>query len=383
MRGQTARNAAIRSCKDDARARTPTRSVGGAPGLAELYLTTMDAVESLTPGDAMFMVQGSAAAAAEGAGGARDVNAFGLSPGAARAWGGARVVVGLGMRFNLSVQAPRDSRNRRPLESAHAPHQEKQASSAATQPPGDGFVADPKTIAAAGLSDPRPFLGELLVRPYAGRTLLAPHVYPPSIASRRLPGGAPVPAGGAELRGKLAASWGRLARSGYCLGSKCRRFPVVIGAGAGRGRPAELGSTGGSSKAQRVTNRPALRCPAGSAGPGHRREGGRSNRRRAPCPASPPRSRFARRARQQARVCGGRGLLHRRGRLYGGAGRRRARHGAGRRLVLVVVQPQQQRWGWGGGRDPNTRRGGGRGARPAPKGPPPHPQCQSGRARAH
>ncbi|KAI8476261.1 MAG: hypothetical protein J3K34DRAFT_272387 [Monoraphidium minutum] len=144
---------------------------GATPGLDELYLTTMDALEELAPGDGLFMVQGSTAAADEGPGGARGVNGFSLTP-------------------------------------------------------GDGFVSDPALIAAHRLSDPRPFLDELLQRPYAGRTLLAPHLLPPGVPNK-LKGA--VPPGGAELFSRLAASWGRLARVGHCLGARCQRFPVIIG----------------------------------------------------------------------------------------------------------------------------------------------------------
>eukprot|EP00878_Enallax_costatus_P027272 GHUV01029339.1.p1 GENE.GHUV01029339.1~~GHUV01029339.1.p1 ORF type:complete len:405 (+),score=112.96 GHUV01029339.1:130-1344(+) len=55
-----------------------TRS-GTVPGLDELYLTTMDTIESITPNDALFMVQGSVLSQATDRG-ARD-NKFGLSAG--------------------------------------------------------------------------------------------------------------------------------------------------------------------------------------------------------------------------------------------------------------------------------------------------------------
>jgi hypothetical protein len=45
----------------------------------------MDAIEALTPGDALFMVQGSTATGAEAEGGMRNVNGFNLSTGAAHA----------------------------------------------------------------------------------------------------------------------------------------------------------------------------------------------------------------------------------------------------------------------------------------------------------
>eukprot|EP00878_Enallax_costatus_P032330 GHUV01035523.1.p1 GENE.GHUV01035523.1~~GHUV01035523.1.p1 ORF type:complete len:132 (-),score=26.65 GHUV01035523.1:382-777(-) len=52
---------------------------GTVPGLDELYLTTMDTIESITPNDALFMVQGSVLSQATDRG-ARD-NKFGLSAG--------------------------------------------------------------------------------------------------------------------------------------------------------------------------------------------------------------------------------------------------------------------------------------------------------------
>jgi len=168
----------LSDCFADPSASNPTiqRSAGTTPGLGELYLTTMDAIEDLTPGAAIFMVQGSTASFQEDAGGLRKLNGFNLTT-------------------------------------------------------GDGFVTDPALIKEGGLSDPRPFFNEVVVRPYASRTLLAPHLYPPGL-STGLQGA--VPAGGKELFDKLAASWGRLSKDGYCVADYCHRFPVVIG---------EMGST--------------------------------------------------------------------------------------------------------------------------------------------
>jgi hypothetical protein len=56
-------------------------SDGSKPGLSKLYLTAMDGIEGVTPRDALFMLQGSAASqywATEAGGG---LNAYGLSPG--------------------------------------------------------------------------------------------------------------------------------------------------------------------------------------------------------------------------------------------------------------------------------------------------------------
>lgn len=46
---------------------------------------------------------------------------------------------------------------------------------------GDGFVTDPAYINRYGLSDPNPFLGNLLTKPYLDNVGMTPHVYPPSI----------------------------------------------------------------------------------------------------------------------------------------------------------------------------------------------------------
>jgi hypothetical protein len=64
---------------------THPRSAGDTPGLEELYLSAMDAVEALTPGAALFLVQGSTAAEREAApGGVRPYNGFNLTMGGPR-----------------------------------------------------------------------------------------------------------------------------------------------------------------------------------------------------------------------------------------------------------------------------------------------------------
>eukprot|EP00775_Hariotina_reticulata_P008523 gene8523-8705_t len=86
------------------------------PGLDQLYLSAMDSIEHITPGDALFLLQGSAMA--------NKSNAFGLSS-------------------------------------------------------GDGFVTDDDLVHQYGLSDPGPFFDQLLTRTYRGRVMLAPHMYGP------------------------------------------------------------------------------------------------------------------------------------------------------------------------------------------------------------
>lgn len=49
---------------------------------------------------------------------------------------------------------------------------------------GDGFVTDPATISAFGLTDPKPFLNAVLTRPYANQVVISPHYYPPSISGQ-------------------------------------------------------------------------------------------------------------------------------------------------------------------------------------------------------
>ncbi|KAF6265117.1 glycoside hydrolase superfamily [Scenedesmus sp. NREL 46B-D3] len=132
---------------------------GGLPGLDELYLTTMDSIENITHADALYLLQGSALSATR-------------------------------HRYGLSS--------------------------------GDGFVTDPAIIQQYSLSDPKPFLNELLQRPYRGRVMLAPHLYGPDTSG--------VPAAAAsEVAARLNSSWGRLAQDGYCNGRDCMRLPVVVG----------------------------------------------------------------------------------------------------------------------------------------------------------
>lgn len=48
---------------------------------------------------------------------------------------------------------------------------------------GNGFVTDKSLIQQYGLSDPNPFFQALLTKPYANRTVIAPHVYGPSVTN--------------------------------------------------------------------------------------------------------------------------------------------------------------------------------------------------------
>jgi hypothetical protein len=47
---------------------------------------------------------------------------------------------------------------------------------------GDGYATDPAVVAAGGVESAAPFFEALLAKPYAGRTVLGPHIYPPSVS---------------------------------------------------------------------------------------------------------------------------------------------------------------------------------------------------------
>jgi hypothetical protein len=83
-------------------------------------------------------------------------------------------------------------------------------------------VLDESDITAYQLSDPKPFLSQLLQRPYSNRVLLAPHLLGPdsSGAVWDSPG---------EVVAKMNSSWGRLASGGFCNGTTCFRLPVLAG----------------------------------------------------------------------------------------------------------------------------------------------------------
>lgn len=88
---------------------------------------------------------------------------------------------------------------------------------------GDGFCTNPQTISSYGLSDPNPFFETLLAKPYLNQVVISPHVYPPSVT------GASTDYEGTGLWNRLSTSFGYLTKQGYCSGSNCKVFPVVIG----------------------------------------------------------------------------------------------------------------------------------------------------------
>lgn len=95
--------------------------------------------------------------------------------------------------------------------------------SSSTRVPGDGYVLDDSAVTAYQLSDPKPFLSQLLYRPYSNRVLLAPHLLGPTTSGAVLD----TPD---MLVSKMNSSWGMLATEGFCNGTDCFRLPVVAGA---------------------------------------------------------------------------------------------------------------------------------------------------------
>ncbi|GBF93230.1 glycoside hydrolase [Raphidocelis subcapitata] len=73
---------------------------------------------------------------------------------------------------------------------------------------GNGFITDSQIIQSRGLSDPNPFFKTLLTKPYVDRSILTPHVYPPSITHATFLG--------TTLWEQCRASFGYLQTKGYC-----------------------------------------------------------------------------------------------------------------------------------------------------------------------
>lgn len=72
------------------------------------------------------------------------------------------------------------------------------------------------------MSSPKPFLSQLLQRPYSNRVLLAPHLLGPAASGAVLDSPD-------MLVNKMASSWGVLASEGFCNATDCFRLPVVAG----------------------------------------------------------------------------------------------------------------------------------------------------------
>lgn len=88
---------------------------------------------------------------------------------------------------------------------------------------GDGFVIDKTLISQKGLSDPNSFFTSLSTKSYLNQVVLSPHVYPPTITN------ATADYYGSGLYGRLSASFGTLAKTGYCVNAICHKFPIAIG----------------------------------------------------------------------------------------------------------------------------------------------------------
>lgn len=88
---------------------------------------------------------------------------------------------------------------------------------------GNGFVTDPTVIAQNGFSDPNPFFQQLMTKPYLNNVIISPHLYGSSVSL--------VSSGysGVELYNKLSTSVGYLNKQGYCMGTNCHVFPILVG----------------------------------------------------------------------------------------------------------------------------------------------------------
>lgn len=92
---------------------------------------------------------------------------------------------------------------------------------------GDGFVTDPAIIKRHGITDATVFFEGVLGKVYAGRVIISPHMYGPTVSKNRLVHK------GKALWDRMDKSFGYLAVGrGYCSKVRkgvCRRFPVVVG----------------------------------------------------------------------------------------------------------------------------------------------------------
>lgn len=87
---------------------------------------------------------------------------------------------------------------------------------------GNGFIIDPAILSFYGVSDASPFFETLLTKPYLNNVIIAPHIYGPSITrsnSRYA---------GSDLYSAVSSSVGYLNKAGYCSGSNCHVFPIVM-----------------------------------------------------------------------------------------------------------------------------------------------------------
>lgn len=90
---------------------------------------------------------------------------------------------------------------------------------------GDGLATSAALLKALPLSDPNPFFQALMKQTYLNQVVIAPHVYPPTVTAAE-EGGTTF---GQALYKRLSDSFGYLNKEGYCMGTTCHRFPVVVG----------------------------------------------------------------------------------------------------------------------------------------------------------
>ena len=88
---------------------------------------------------------------------------------------------------------------------------------------GDGFCTDPAVVASKALSDPNPFFTALRAKPYAHQVVISPHVYGHVVTSVN------IDAQGPALFDRLSTSFGYLTQQGYCIGTACETFALVLG----------------------------------------------------------------------------------------------------------------------------------------------------------
>ena len=86
---------------------------------------------------------------------------------------------------------------------------------------GNGFATDSKLISTTGISDPNGFFTQLLTRQYLDAVIIAPHIYPPSVTGS-------TGQSGQALWTTLSQAVGYLNQVGYCVGTNCHKFPIVM-----------------------------------------------------------------------------------------------------------------------------------------------------------
>lgn len=87
---------------------------------------------------------------------------------------------------------------------------------------GDGYCTD-ATLLGSSLSNPTAFFTTLLNKDYLNQVVIAPHVYGPSVTD------AVSTSSGSALYARLSESFGYLNKKGFCSGTTCHVFAVVMG----------------------------------------------------------------------------------------------------------------------------------------------------------